>query len=234
MPRRFGASGSVRASSRHQSACRAPLAHSFWPLTTNRRPPGGPSSAGWRGRTRPRARRTPGTRSRRRGSPAGGAAAARRCPPRAASRPRGGSRRRRARGGARRGPRAPGRARPAAAADMPPPHSAGQWGTAYPAPRSCWNQSCWKATKTVLGHAGLGLAPPGGHVRPAPRPDLGPEVVQVGHEKSPLRPRRPRRLGEGGAGGRRAERQPPEGLAAGTATTARSRRRTRWRRAAGG
>ena len=34
MPRRFGAAGSVRASSRHQSACGAPLAHSFCPLTT--------------------------------------------------------------------------------------------------------------------------------------------------------------------------------------------------------
>ena len=38
MPLRLGASGSVRASSRHQSACRAPLAHSFWPLTTKRSP----------------------------------------------------------------------------------------------------------------------------------------------------------------------------------------------------
>ncbi len=35
MPLRFGRSGSVRASSRHQSACIPPLAHSFWPLTTN-------------------------------------------------------------------------------------------------------------------------------------------------------------------------------------------------------
>ena len=34
MPLRLGASGSVRASSRHQSACMPPLAHSFWPLTT--------------------------------------------------------------------------------------------------------------------------------------------------------------------------------------------------------
>jgi len=34
MPARLGASGSVRASSRHQSACSAPLAQSFWPLTT--------------------------------------------------------------------------------------------------------------------------------------------------------------------------------------------------------
>src|SRR5438067_4813223 len=33
MPCRLGASGSVRARSRHQSACMAPLAHSFWPLT---------------------------------------------------------------------------------------------------------------------------------------------------------------------------------------------------------
>ena len=33
MPLRLGASGSVRASSRHQSACIPPLAHSFWPLT---------------------------------------------------------------------------------------------------------------------------------------------------------------------------------------------------------
>ena len=33
MPLRLGASGSVRASSRHQSALAA-LAHSFWPLTT--------------------------------------------------------------------------------------------------------------------------------------------------------------------------------------------------------
>ena len=34
IPLRFGASGSVRASSRHQSACAPPLAHSFWPFTT--------------------------------------------------------------------------------------------------------------------------------------------------------------------------------------------------------
>ena len=34
MPCRLGASGSVRASSRHQSACAPPLAHSFCPLTT--------------------------------------------------------------------------------------------------------------------------------------------------------------------------------------------------------
>ena len=33
MPRRFGAVGSVRASSRHQSAWDAPLTHTFWPLT---------------------------------------------------------------------------------------------------------------------------------------------------------------------------------------------------------
>ena len=32
-----------------------------------------------------------------------------------------------------------------------PPHSAGQCGTAYPAPRSCWNQSRWKATKSSSG-----------------------------------------------------------------------------------
>ena len=38
IPFRFGASGSVRASSRHQSACRAPLAQSFWPLTTKLSP----------------------------------------------------------------------------------------------------------------------------------------------------------------------------------------------------
>ena len=70
MPRRFGASGSVRASSRHQSACSAPLAHSFCPLTTIRvAVAAGGRPAGWRGRSRPRARRSPGTRSRRRGSP---------------------------------------------------------------------------------------------------------------------------------------------------------------------
>ena len=34
MPFRFGASGSVRASRRHQSEWRAPLAHTFWPFTT--------------------------------------------------------------------------------------------------------------------------------------------------------------------------------------------------------
>ena len=38
MPCRFGASGSVRASSRHQSAWAAPLAHTFWPFTTKPSP----------------------------------------------------------------------------------------------------------------------------------------------------------------------------------------------------
>jgi len=38
MPLRLGASGSVRASSRHQSACLPPLAHSFWPFTTYESP----------------------------------------------------------------------------------------------------------------------------------------------------------------------------------------------------
>ena len=70
MPVRLGAAGSVRASSRHQSACSAPLAHTFWPLTTiaRRRSRRALVLQGWRGRSRRRARRSPGTRSRRRGS----------------------------------------------------------------------------------------------------------------------------------------------------------------------
>ena len=70
-------------------------------------------SRGWRGRSRPRARRSPGTRSRRRGWPGGAAAAARRCRRRAASTRRGGSTRTPGPAGARRAPPAPGRARPA-------------------------------------------------------------------------------------------------------------------------
>ncbi len=56
MPCRLGASGSVRASSRHQSACIAPLAHTFWPLTTNRSP-------SWRAAVRSDARSEPASGS---------------------------------------------------------------------------------------------------------------------------------------------------------------------------
>ena len=124
MPLRLGASGSVRASSRHQSACIPPLAQSFWPLTTKVSPSlRGRGAQRWPGRSPPPARRSPAPRSRRRGWRAGAVAAARRCPRPAAWRRRGGSRRMPARVGVRRARRAPDRARSARPTDMPPPHS---------------------------------------------------------------------------------------------------------------
>ena len=135
---------------------------------------GARSSAATPGRTRPRARRSPGPRSRRPGSPAGAGAAARRCPPRAGWRRRGGSRRTRAPAGARRARPAPGTGRPARASGIPPPHSAGQCGTAYPAARSSPNHHCWNATNSASRHPGLRLPPVRRDVRAAPVADLTP------------------------------------------------------------
>ena len=78
-----------------------------------RRPSGARWSRGWRDRSRRRARRSPGTRSRRRGWPGGAGRVVRRFRRGAASTRRGGSTRMPGPAVARRARRAPGRARPA-------------------------------------------------------------------------------------------------------------------------
>jgi hypothetical protein len=54
--------------------------------------------------------------------------------------------------------------------------------------------------EVLLGHAGLGVTPPGGHVSTAPGPHLGAEVVEclIGHRCALTRRARPARGGRGG------------------------------------
>ena len=242
MPLRFGASTSVRASSRHQSACRAPLAHSFCPLTTKRSPsrravvrrlarsePASGSENPWHqispsrmaGRCRRRCSSVPATSSvdaawwidtkasTRRGASWAASSwySTTCCGDRHAAAPLGRPVRH----------RVPGRPQPLEPVLL-------------------------EGDELVLGHAGLRGAPPLGHVGATPRPHLRPEVGEIAHRCTRRTITRTAPTGPGCRRGRRARRGSPTartagGAAAGwpgTATTAPSRRRTRWRRGAGG
>ena len=174
IPRRLGASTSVRASRRHQSAWRAPLAHSFWPLTTNRSP------------TRPGRRPQAGEIGARLGlgealAPDLSVEDRREVAP-ALLLGAGLEQRRRRVVDRHEREDEPGHVvrrqllvehdllgRGHAAAPLGRPVRHGVAGTAQ-----LLEPVLLEGDEVVLRHAGLRLAPPGGHVRLAPRPDLGP------------------------------------------------------------
>nr|CRL79152.1 hypothetical protein CPGR_05155 [Mycolicibacterium malmesburyense] len=146
MPFRFGASGSVRASSRHQSACLPPLAQSFWPLTTYESPSlravvrrlarSDPASGSEKPWTQISPSRIAGKwRWRCSSVPAINSVEAAWWIPTKASTSRGASCAANS-----------WYSTTCSGTDMPPPHSAGQCGTAKPALCSSANHCFWKAT----------------------------------------------------------------------------------------
>ncbi len=235
------ASGSVRASSRHQSACRPPLAHTFWPLTTN-------SSPSRRAVVRSAARSEPASgsekpctqispsriagrwRCRCSSVPAASRVDAAWWMPTKASTSRGAS-----------AAASSEYSTICSATDMPPPHSAGQCGTANPAACSSANQAFWKRDVLLVArrrsarhasrraHARRTTAGRGGGTVRGLRsyPVMRRCTVRSGHGcpavRSAVPVSRTGRAAVGAAAGCTA-----------TARTAPSRRRTRPHRAAGG
>ena len=225
MPLRFGASGSVRASSRHQSACMPPAGPQLLAVDDDRcRRPGGPRSAGL-------ARSEPASGSEKPCTQISPSRMAGRCRCRCSSVPAA-SRVEAAWWIADERQHQPGRVvggqllvqddlladRHAAAPLRGPVRHRETGARAAPA-----NQAFWNATNSSSRHAGLCLPPVGRHVVGAPLPHLGSELVQirlcaVSHPSDPVsnrpvRPCRPDPAGQLVAGRREPEGQPAQRLA---------------------
>ena len=241
MPLRLGASGSVRASSRHQSACRAPLAHSFWPLTTNRSP-------SRRAVVRRLARSDPASGSEKPWHQISPSRIAGRWRRRCSSVPASEQRRRRVvdrHEGEHEAGRIVGRQLLVEHDLLGGRHAAAPLGRpvrhGVPGGPQLLEPVLLEGDELVLGHAGLRVPPPVGHVRAtpvrAPRPGSrrGSVTADLVSREQPGQAPAAEVVGESGAGAPTARTAAAAGAGwPATATTAPSRRRTRWRRGAGG